>query len=697
MAYFSKIIIPFTIFAATCVSSLAADNKQIVDSLNVELSRANNPEDSLRIMGNLFDVLPRVKSTEIGWKMLDVAKRGHDDKTALETIRNLANRSVRSDSILKILYNKALTYQDSDDRKETLTFVKMRKNTYHTQYASAAERDSAFREALEIASSNAPSDIYDQIALLHYICRSIATFSHGELLSSYLDQLGKLVDKLPAQAYSIKNAYYVSAAIAYAENDEYEKAIAADKKLLDGIKRLERHYMQIGRKFRNYNANKYVIYNRLLSNYASLTPQEVEEYYKLAMKYTELDSAAKETYLVNRTPDIYYAMYKHDYAKALSLLKDHIDSRQNAARKRSLLKFMIKCAEETGDTKTAMEATQKYNTILEEFVSERSQEKLRELQVRYDIQDIRSRNIELEREKQLSDYQWQKNFIIVISITLLLLIILSIFLFVLYRRNRELARKRAEANKALTQESENLRKSRNELMRARDQAQKANAMKTDFIKNMSREVTVPLQAINEYCKLIVDFADSTNMKHLEHFANLVDLNSELLTTLINDVLRLSEIESSSMPMHRHVVKLNTLCAASVDSMRHRISPDVELQFIPVKPEIDLYTDPQRLQQILLNLLTNAAKFTEKGSITLTYGMDESKSNVVFTVTDTGIGIKPENKDKIFDRFVKLDEETQGAGLGLTISRLIARMLGGDVTLDTTYTNGARFKLTLPKK
>lgn len=697
MTYFYKISALFIIFLSICAPAHATDNQQLVDSLNYELSRANNPEDSLRIMGNLFDVLPRVKSTEIGWEMIDVAKRGHDDKTALETIRNLANRSVRNDSILKILYNKAATYPDTDDRKETLTFVKMRKNTYHTQYASPAERDSAFREALEIASSNSPSDLYDQIVLLHYICRSIGTFSHGELLSSYLDQLGKLIDKLPAKAFSIRNAYYVSAAIAYAENDESEKAIAADKKLLDGIKKLERHYNQIGRKFRNYNANKYIIYNRLLSNYASLSPREVEEYYQLALKYKDLDNAANETYTHTRTPDIYYAMYKQDYATALDLLKEHIDSRENASRKRSLLKFMIKCAEETGDTKTAMKATQEYNKILEEFVSERSQEKLRELQVRYDIQDIRSRNIELEREKQLSDYQWQKNFTIVISITLVVLLILSIFLFILYRRNRELARKRAEANKALTQESENLRKSRNELVRARDQAQKANAMKTDFIKNMSREVTVPLQAINEYCKLIVDFADGSNKKHLEHFVNLVDLNSELLTTLINDVLRLSEIESSSMPVHRHVVKLNTLCSASVDSMRRRIGPDVQLRFIPVNPEIDLYTDPQRVQQILLNLLTNAAKFTEKGTITLTYGMDDDNSNVVFTVTDTGIGIKPENKEKIFDRFVKLDEETQGAGLGLTISRLIARLLGGDVTLDTTYTNGARFKLTLPKK
>ena len=112
--------------------------------------------------------------------------------------------------------------------------------------------------------------------------------------------------------------------------------------------------------------------------------------------------------------------------------------------------------------------------------------------------------------------------------------------------------------------------------------------------------------------------------------------------------------------------------------------------------ICLFTDPQRVHQILLNLLTNAAKFTPKGSITLAYSVDSEKETVTFSVTDTGIGIKADKKDLIFERFVKLDKETQGAGLGLTISRLLARILGGDVILDTTYTKGARFLLILPK-
>lgn len=141
----------------------------------------------------------------------------------------------------------------------------------------------------------------------------------------------------------------------------------------------------------------------------------------------------------------------------------------------------------------------------------------------------------------------------------------------------------------------------------------------------------------------------------------------------------------------------------LDGVRHRVAPGVALQFDASSPAISLFTDPQRLHQILLNLLTNAAKFTQRGSITLGFSLENDEEGntdlekVRFVVTDTGIGIKADKKEAIFDRFVKLDKETQGAGLGLTISRLLARILGGDVYLDTTYTKGARFVLILPRK
>ena len=107
------------------------------------------------------------------------------------------------------------------------------------------------------------------------------------------------------------------------------------------------------------------------------------------------------------------------------------------------------------------------------------------------------------------------------------------------------------------------------------------------------------------------------------------------------------------------------------------------------------TDPLRLQQLLLNLLTNAAKFTEQGEVNLDYQVDKEKKQVVFSVTDTGCGVPPEKQESIFNRFEKVDEFKQGAGLGLPICRMIANRIGGTLTLDPAYTEGARFIFVHP--
>lgn len=678
-------------------NTLTALSEEIADSLYAELEKATTPEDSINIMGNLFDVLPRLNATQMAWKLYDVAERSDNHIVALEMIRNLANRSVRNDSILSDLYQRAETFPESPERFETLLFINLHRNIYQTYYATEAESDRHLRESLDKISNNQSQDLGEQITLLHYICMMLGKNSAGELLSIYLSQLNSLIEHLPQSAFALRNAINVFASGAYIQNGEYQKAVTTDLRLLDDIAGLEKYYKNKGRKFRSYDGSKYVVYVRLLSCFQVLSQDDIDKFYSRAMKYKDLDDSAAKNYASSRTPDIYYAMAKGDYAKALELLKKHIDAYENVNKRRILTKYMIECAEKVNDTETLLAASREYNNMLEEYLRERSNEKYRELQVIYDLQDIRERNTELAKEKRRTEVKWQRIFLAIISIALFILIISVVFLYILYRKNQELARNRAEANKKLVSESENLKRSRNELVRARDQAQKANAMKTEFIKNMSHEVNVPVQAINEYCKLIVDCSDTTNRKYLEHFANLVYLNSELLTTIVNDVLHLSEIESSSLSIHRHVVHLNSVCQTAIDSMRHRVNKGVEIKFDHKTPDIDIFTDPQRLQQILLNLLTNAAKFTEKGQIEVSYELDNDQQNVILSVTDTGIGIKPENKNKIFERFVKLDGNTQGAGLGLTIARLVARLMGGDVTLDTTYTHGARFNITLPRK
>ena len=163
------------------------------------------------------------------------------------------------------------------------------------------------------------------------------------------------------------------------------------------------------------------------------------------------------------------------------------------------------------------------------------------------------------------------------------------------------------------------------------------------------------------------------------------------------MLHLSEIDSDTVTLNSRLIDLYKVASLSVETISPRVQKGVSVAFDTASPRIEVYSDPRRVQQILMNLLNNAAKFTSSGKITLSYDISPDKSMVVMSVTDTGIGIPADQAEHIFERFVKLDKDSQGVGLGLTISRMLARMLGGDISLDTTYSRGARFVFTLPYK
>lgn len=679
----------------------------ITDSLFRELAKANTAADSLPIMGNLYDLLPRNKGTELGLEMFEVANRAENISMALEVLRNLANRYIRQDSMLVQLYNKTLRYSklgnetlsaaQIDELRETRTLIKLTRNIGQANYSEPEERRELLMDLLKTTSINPPANLYDRIVLQHAVCMLLGQMGAGDILSHKMDELGELINKLPPTAIALRNAYTVHAAVVYSNNNEFEKAMQADRKTLEGIEYLEKHYKDIGRNYRNYDANRYIIYTRFLSNYPLLSPHEIDTYYQLAMDMVERDYTSAKTNTISPGPQIYYNLFYKNYDKALQLINSCIDEPYNKSFRQRFLKDAIICAKAIGDKETLLKYSCEYNDILEANLNQRLDQKYHELQVIADTSELTNNYNRLQFEKQEAVATSLRVIGIISAIAVLILLISVIVLFRLNRRNRMLVQSLDKSNRAMREKSESLERSRQDLVEARDQAQKANNLKTDFIKNMSYEVNEPLKAITEYSKLIVDCADASNRKYLERFTSLVELNCDLLNTIINDVLHISEIDSNSVPIHNKSTDLHSLCTMVLDGVRQRVSPDVKLQFDEDSPAISLFTDPQRLHQILLNLLTNAAKFTLSGSITLAYKIDPDKEKVIFTVTDTGIGIKADKREAIFERFVKLDKETQGAGLGLTISRMLARLMGGDLTVDSTYNKGARFILTLPQK
>jgi signal transduction histidine kinase len=168
--------------------------------------------------------------------------------------------------------------------------------------------------------------------------------------------------------------------------------------------------------------------------------------------------------------------------------------------------------------------------------------------------------------------------------------------------------------------------------------------------------------------------------------------------MINDILSLSDMERGHYTVNLMSTDLNEMVRQAIKTVEGRLTSGVTIVEEPGIAEGARYiTDGMRVQQILINFLTNAIKHTESGQIVISSSLIENPGYITFSVADTGTGVPPDKADSIFERFVKLDSSKQGTGLGLSICRMMASSLGGKVWLDTQYTEGARFMLTIPKE
>ena len=184
--------------------------------------------------------------------------------------------------------------------------------------------------------------------------------------------------------------------------------------------------------------------------------------------------------------------------------------------------------------------------------------------------------------------------------------------------------------------------------------------------------------------------DEVSEDEQEEFIDIINKNTELLLKLINDVLDLSQLEADNFILNITEVDIAKCCQGALDRIRPKVNENVKLTFTNPDMPLILKTDCSRVRQLLVNLLLNAAKYTEKGEINLDYRMDASSQYILFTVTDTGCGIPLDKHKTIFDRFEKVDEFKQGVGLGLAICREIAKRLDASISIDSSYTSGTRF-------
>lgn len=413
-------------------------------------------------------------------------------------------------------------------------------------------------------------------------------------------------------------------------------------------------------------------YSKMLYLRELISKEKATQYYGKCMELARARGDLAEIYSTSAR----YYQYMEEYERAVAYIDSAVTVYKRNGTKAdfaSIYAVQSWLYEHLGDYKNALEALRESNTIRHNDRVEEAQNSLAEMQTLFEVGQL-----ELEKSRLAN----RMKFIALLAGGVLLLLVgWSVYQYVMVRRLKQIRRQLTDANQEITRQSRRARES--------------EKMKTAFINSMCHEIRTPLNAINGFSELLLD--DTLDAHTRREFREQIWTNTTALTTLLENMLELSSLVSSEAPLPQTDTDIGLLCAERLEyQKRQSNNPQVEYIFKGGgEGPCIIPTNVFYMTRVIDNLLQNAAKFTAAGSVTLSCEKDDSQRRLRIRVADTGIGIDPDKREWVFERFAKVDPFKPGSGIGLYLCRLIVTRLGGEIRVCPEYRAGCCIDIVLP--
>ena len=671
--------------------SLATEgNTAVKDSLSEALPSASSPLQKLEIMTNLMNLSRQEEQVEYAkqlyWLALEEDEDYYKEAALTEILRFYVNTDAKDSAkvylaeaerelkgkardflvtyMKTIMDVRVVYYTKGEDRMKLIEKYKLRLET---------EKDMPVLDKISnyyllgMANSNRvdPKNqdaIYKEVC--YYMNNLIELSDNIPLRYSYLFRLNtlnilSLMEATPENRVKA-SLRYLNMQKEYADTKEMKKRPYTSKRhLLNAYSTLATAAETVGKDMATYYFNYFIDLNRKYPEDAAFSA-EYDRYFTSLNYYKSIRDFQKAA----------------DYNDSVIYYFRHGDFQFNLTENIVLtLKDKIDCLDSLHRYKDAYEAYKEYSVLLDSARTRSMENKVEDLEIKKHVDEL-----VVEKKALEIDLQKSRSQLYLFLALLILSICFGIFIFFRLGKIKSLYKELQESNRLVIIASE--------------KAQESERMKNAFIKNMCHEVRTPLNAINGFAELIT--SDGISPEEKKEFSKIIYTNCHNITSMMNDVLVIAQLDSSNEVLPLEPVHISLLCHHEMNKLKKlQQKPDIHYQVEGDKSNDLIYSDPNHFGIIISHLLNNANKFTNQGSITLSYRPEEEGRIMCICVTDTGCGIPADKSEWIFERFTKNDDFIPGSGLGLYLCRLITQRLNGSLKLDTCYTGGARFILRLP--